>query len=314
MVDEIVGMTNTKGGELYLGVEDDGTITGVNQKHRDAVGLSALVANSTVPSVSVRAEVIAEEGYEVLKIEIPVSRTVVSTSSGKMLRRRLKADGSPEVIPMYSYEIAGRLSELSLLDFSAQPLAGATMNDLDPNQRTRLRDIIRNRPGGEKNLLQLQDEELDKALRLSVEVAGEQVPTVAGMILLGKEDRIAELMPTVRSSFQVLEGTKVRINEETTKPLLKVVEQFETYVKAWNPEQELEYGLFRLGVPEFDSAAFREGLINAFCHRDYTMLGTVRLLIDDEGMTISSPGRAVRYAPFLMISYCLPLLPMINLF
>jgi len=290
LVDEIVGMTNTKGGELYLGVEDDGTITGVNQKHRDAVGLSALVANSTVPSVSVRAEVIAEEGYEVLKIEIPVSRTVVSTSSGKMLRRRLKADGSPEVIPMYSYEIAGRLSELSLLDFSAQPLAGATMNDLDPNQRTRLRDIIRNRPGGEKNLLQLQDEELDKALRLSVEVAGEQVPTVAGMILLGKEDRIAELMPTVRSSFQVLEGTKVRINEETTKPLLEVVEQFETYVKAWNPEQELEYGLFRLGVPEFDSAAFREGLINAFCHRDYTMLGTVRLLIDDEGMTISSPG------------------------
>lgn len=290
LVDEIVGMTNTKGGELYLGVEDDGTITGVNQKHRDAVGLSALVANSTVPSVSVRAEVITEEGYEVLKIEIPVSRTVVSTSSGKMLRRRLKADGSPEVIPMYSYEIAGRLSELSLLDFSAQPLAGATMNDLDPNQRTRLRDIIRNRPGGEKNLLQLQDEELDKALRLSVEVAGEQVPTVAGMILLGKEDRIAELMPTVRSSFQVLEGTKVRINEETTKPLLEVVEQFETYVKAWNPEQELEYGLFRLGVPEFDSAAFREGLINAFCHRDYTMLGTVRLLIDDEGMTISSPG------------------------
>ena len=290
LVDEIVGMTNTKGGELYLGVEDDGTITGVNQKHRDAVGLSALVANSTVPSVSVRAEIISEEGYEVLKIEIPVSRTVVSTSSGKMLRRRLKADGSPEVIPMYSYEIAGRLSELSLLDFSAQPLAGATMDDLDPNQRTRLRDIIRNRPGGEKNLLQLQDEELDKALRLSVEVSGEQVPTVAGMILLGKEDRIAELMPTVRSSFQVLEGTKVRINEETTKPLLEVVEQFEIYVKAWNPEQEIEYGLFRLGVPEFDSAAFREGLINAFCHRDYTMLGSVRLLIDDEGMTISSPG------------------------
>ena len=30
---------------------------------------------------------------------------------------------------------------------------------------------------------------------------------------------------------------------------------------------------------EFDKAAFREGLINAFCHRDYTVLGTVRVLI-----------------------------------
>ena len=290
LVDEIVGMTNTKGGDLYLGVEDDGTITGVNKKHKDPIGVTALIANSTVPSVSVRAEVIRENNNDVLKIEIPVSRTVVSTSSGKMLRRRLKADGAPEVIPMFSYEIAGRLSELSLLDFSAQPLSGATMNDLDPNQRVRLREIIQNRPGGEKNLLQLQDDELDKALRLTVEVSGEQVPTVTGMLLLGKESRIAELMPTAKTSFQVLEGTKVRMNEETTKPLLEVVERFETYVKAWNPEREMEYGLFRVGVPEFDPAAFREGLINAFCHRDYTMLGTVRLLIDDEGMTISSPG------------------------
>ena len=110
------------------------------------------------------------------------------------------------------------------------------------------------------------------------------------MLILGKEDRIAELMPTAKASFQVLEGTKVRINTETSAPLLEVFEKFETYAEAWNPEREVEYGLFRVAVPEFDKAAFREGLINAFCHRDYTMLGTVRVLIDDEGMTISSPG------------------------
>ena len=28
LIDEIVGMANTKGGNLYLGVEDDGEITG----------------------------------------------------------------------------------------------------------------------------------------------------------------------------------------------------------------------------------------------------------------------------------------------
>ena len=111
LIDEIVGMTNTKGGTLYLGVEDDGEITGVNSKHKDAIGVTALIANSTVPSISVRAEVITEEEKEILKIEIPISRTVVSTTSGKMLRRRLKADGSPEVIPMYSYEVVTRLSE-----------------------------------------------------------------------------------------------------------------------------------------------------------------------------------------------------------
>ena len=289
LVEEIVGMTNTVGGVLFLGVEDDGTITGIQKKHKDAVGVTALIANSTVPPISVRAEVIKEE-KEVLKIEIPRSRGVVSTSSGKILRRRLKLDGSPEVIPMYSYEIPSRLSELGLLDFSAQPLAGAVLDDLDPNQRIRLRRIIQNRQGGEKTLLMLPDDELDIALRLVTEVAGKYVPTMTGMLLIGKEERIAELMPTARSTFQVLEGTAVRINEDSSKPLLELFENYETYLKAWNPERETEYGLFRIPIPEFDWAAYREGLVNAFCHRDYTMLGNVRVLIDDEGMSISNPG------------------------
>ena len=289
LVEEIVGMTNTVGGVLFLGVEDDGTITGIQKKHKDAVGVTALIANSTVPPISVRAEVIKEE-KEVLKIEIPRSRGVVSTSSGKILRRRLKLDGSPEVIPMYSYEIPSRLSELGLLDFSAQPLAGAVLDDLDPNQRIRLRRIIQNRQGGEKTLLMLPDDELDIALRLVTEVAGKYVPTMTGMLLIGKEERIAELMPTARSTFQVLEGTAVRINEDSSKPLLEMFENYETYLKAWNPERETEYGLFRIPIPEFDWAAYREGLVNAFCHRDYTMLGSVRVLIDDEGMSISNPG------------------------
>ena len=289
LVEEIVGMTNTVGGVLFLGVEDDGTITGIQNKHKDAVGVTALIANSTVPPISVRAEVIKEE-KEVLKIEIPRSRGVVSTSSGKILRRRLKLDGSPEVIPMYSYEIPSRLSELGLLDFSAQPLAGAVLDDLDPNQRIRLRRIIQNRQGGEKALLTLPDDELDIALRLVTEVAGKYVPTMTGMLLIGKEERIAELMPIARSTFQVLEGTAVRINEDSSKPLLELFENYETYLKAWNPERETEYGLFRIPIPEFDWAAYREGLVNAFCHRDYTMLGSVRVLIDDEGLSISNPG------------------------
>ena len=290
LIEEIVGMTNTIGGVLFLGVEDDGTITGVHKKHKDAIGVTALIANSTVPPVTVRAEIITEEEKDILKIEIPRSRGVISTASGKILRRRIKFDGLPEVIPMYSYEIPSKLAELGMLDYSAQPLAGAALDDLDSNQRVRLRRIIQNRQGGEKFLLSLPDDELDIALRMVTKVGDNYVPTVTGMLLLGKEERIAELMPTAKSSFQVLEGTAVRINEDSCKPLIELFENYETYLKAWNPERETEYGLFRIPIPEFDWSAFREGLVNAFCHRDYTMLGNVRVLIDDEGMIISNPG------------------------
>lgn len=290
LIEEIVGMTNTIGGVLYLGVEDDGTITGVHKKHNDAVGVTVLIANNTVPPISVRAEVIYEESHNILKIEIPRSRGVVATTWGKILRRRLKLDGSPEAIPMYPYEIPSRLSELGMLDYSAQPLDGAAIDDLDPNQRVRLRKIIQTRQGGEKNLLTLSDDELDIALRLVTKSGESYVPTVTGMLLLGKEERIAELIPTAKATFQVLEGTDVRINEDSSKPLLELFENYETYIRAWNPERETEYGLFRIPIPEFDWSAFREGLVNAFCHRDYTMLGRVRVSIDDEGLSISNPG------------------------
>ena len=289
LVSEIVGMTNTEGGVLYLGVEDNGDITGVHKKHRDPNGAMALIANKTVPSLSVRAEIIEEEGIEVLQIQIPMSKTIIATSDGKIQRRRLKPDGSPENVPMYPYEIPGRLSSLSQLDYSAQILLGATMDDLDGNERDRLRNIIKYRKG-DKTLLELTDEELDKALQLVKEEAGVLYPTVTGMLLLGKEDRIAELLPTAKAVFQVLEGTKVRKNEQTSKPLLATFEMFEEYMKAWNPEREMEYGLFRVPIPEFSEAAFREGLVNAFCHRDYTVIQAVRVAIEDEGLTISSPG------------------------
>ena len=289
LVSEIVGMTNTEGGVLYLGVEDNGDITGVHKKHRDPNGAMALIANKTVPSLSVRAEIIEEEGIEVLQIQIPMSRTIVATSDGKIQRRRLKPDGSPENVPMYPYEIPGRLSSLSQLDYSAQILLGATIDDLDGNERDRLRNIIKYRKG-DKTLLELTDEELDKALQLVKEEAGVLYPTVTGMLLLGKEDRIAELLPTAKAVFQVLEGTKVRKNEQTSKPLLATFEMFEEYMKAWNPEREMEYGLFRVPIPEFSEAAYREGLVNAFCHRDYTVIQAVRVAIEDEGLTISSPG------------------------
>lgn len=290
LIEEIVGMANTSGGILYLGVEDNGEITGVHKKHRDAVGVAALIANNAVPPIAVRAEILNEEEKDVLKIEVPRSRGIIATSTGKILRRRMKLDGTPEVIPMYPYEIPSRMAELGMLDFSAQPLPGATMDDLDPNQRVRLRRIIQNRQGGEKNLLALSDEELDIALHFITQIGNHYAPTVTGMLLIGKEERIAELMPTAKSVFQVLEGTAVRINEENSKPLLELFENYETYLKAWNPERETEYGLFRIPIPEFDWSAFREGLVNAFCHRDYTILGSVRVLIDDEGLSISNPG------------------------
>lgn len=288
LVEAVVAFANTDGGDLYLGVEDDGEITGLHAKHKDVTQLAALIANRTIPPISVKTELI-EYDEKILKISVSKKTSIVATSSGKMLRRRIKADGTPENIPMYPYEIANRLSSLSLLDFSAQPVPEATIEDLDSVERERLRNIIR-AFRGEQNLLELNDSELDSALQLVTIINGESVPTLTGMLLIGKRDSLKTLVPTAESAIQIMQGTDVKVNESYTLPLLASFEKISGYVDSWNREEEMEVGLFRMSIPDIDKRAFRESLVNAFCHRDYSMLGRVRVQLDDEGMTISNPG------------------------
>lgn len=288
LIDAVVAFANTNGGDLYLGVEDDGRITGLHPDHRDSIQLSAFIANKTIPPVSVRIETIKAE-KTILVIHVPQSRSIVASSSGKIQRRRIKADGSPENIPMYPYEINTRLSELSLLDFSAQPVPGAIYSDLDPLEKERLRQMIMTY-NGEKNLLELPDDEIEKALQLTVNVNNQIVPTYAGLLLLGRQERIKELMPTAEAGFQALRGTDVTVNESFFLPMLAAIERIAEFIDVRNSEQEMEMGMFRISIPEFDKRAVREAIVNAFAHRDYTRLGRVLVQMDSDGLTISNPG------------------------
>ena len=288
LVDAVVAFANTNGGSLYLGIEDNGSVTGLNEQHKDITQLAAYIANRTVPPVSVKAEILDSE-QPVLLIQVPKSRSIVAASNGKIQRRRLKADGTPENVPMYPYEISTRLSELSLLDFSAQPVPGARYTDIDPLERERLRKIIL-AYNGEKNLLELSDEELDKALQFVVTTADQLVPTYTGLLLLGKAEKIREYMPTAESAFIMMRGTDVTTNESFFLPLLAAIEKITDFISARNTSEEMEMGMFRISIPEFDPRAVREAVVNAFVHRDYTQLGRVLVKLDADGLSVSNPG------------------------
>lgn len=299
LIDTVVALSNTDGGVLYLGVEDDGTPTGIHEAHSDTTGLSALVSNKTMSPVPARATMLRlaadgspdEEGVRVMALEVPKSTAIVVSRDGKILRRLIKADGSPESVPMYPYEIITRLSTIGQLDYSSLPLPNASMDDFSKEELARLRDILsRSRNNGDRALLELPDDEMLSALRMVAMVDGRKVPTVTGILLAGKREAIARCVPTSGAAFQVLGGTEVRVNQDFDQPLLYTIEKMRAMLEPWNPEREYEEGLFRQPVSEFDHRAFGEALVNAFGHRDYASLGRVRVLVDDDGLTISNPG------------------------
>lgn len=290
LVQALACLANSEGGELWLGVEDDGTPSGLHADHSALEGLPALVAARTSPSLAVSVQPLTLEGKPVARIVVSKAASEVATTAGVYVRRRLRHDGTPECVPLLPHERQSRAGLFGLHDASAQPVAGASLKDFDPLERERLRQAVR-KYGGDQVLLALDDEALDGALRLTTRnEAGERVPTLTGLLVIGREAALQERVSTHEFAFQVLARDAVAFNEFHRFPLLKALEWLETNFRPYNPEQEMQVGLFRVPVPKVDMGAFREAAANALVHRDYHRLGAVHVRLDDYGLTVSNPG------------------------
>lgn len=72
--------------------------------------------------------------------------------------------------------------------------------------------------------------------------------------------------------------------------LFSLIQKAEDYIlEHINIGMKLD-GLYRVDVPEIDKDAFREAIINAFCHRDYWEYDSINVAIFKDRLEIRSPG------------------------
>jgi ATP-dependent DNA helicase RecG len=288
----VVCFANSSGGTLLLGVENDGRITGARHRHgitTDPHKIRAAVFNNTVPPVNTRVSILTTEGGTVIVIEVDPYPEVCATREGKALRRVVGIDG-PECIPFYPHEHMSRRSDLGLADYSSVRIEGATWRDLDPLEIERLRQTIRRRRG-EPALLDLDDRELVKALRLVTSDSADLVPNVAGMLLVGRQSAIEKYLPTHEVAFQAL-GPRggVLVNEWFRGPVVQILDAVEERFRARNQEREVQVGMIRLPIPDYSLEAFREAVNNAVQHRDYTCRGPVFIQFYPDRLFVSNVG------------------------
>lgn len=288
---EIVAMVNTDGGIIYLGIEDSGVVTGVQKQHTDIVGILADIQTHTHPSVTPMLRIEYFDSKPVLVIEVKASRYLVMTSDGRYLRRRLKHDGSPEMTAMLPNEIIQRLSSIQQFDPSAQVIEQVRSDvAFNPLERERLRNMIRTYHG-DSSLLSLSNDDLDKALELSREYDGTLYPTITGLLLIGYEQYIKRYVPGHEVLFQVLNGEDVLSNPPALcGSLLSIFETVSILFQSRVTEEEIQVGLFRVPIPNYEQDAFREGFVNALVHRDYYRIGAVHVQLQQNSLIITNPG------------------------
>jgi len=291
--EEIVAMANTEGGILFIGVEDDGTISGAQPRHNgmtDPIRLQSAIFNNTSPNINTRISVPEDAGRKVIVIEVDIYPEICATQQGKCVRRVIGSDGKPATVPFLPCDQRSRRVDLGLIDFSAQLMEGASFESFDPLEFERLRQAI-TRLRGDQGLKELSDEEIGKALQLVETRNGRLVPNVAGLLLLGREEVIRKLLPTHEVHFQVLDTQgDVKVNDVFHRPLLHVLSEVESRFAARNEEREVMVGMIRVPVPDYSPAGFREALSNALLHRDYTRLDAVYVQWQPDHLLITSPG------------------------
>lgn len=108
--------------------------------------------------------------------------------------------------------------------------------------------------------------------------------------MFGTERALELHVPTHEVAFQVIERDEVRVNRIKRMPLVKAMVELAGWIEPYNPEEEIQDGLFRLGLPRFSQEAIRELLANALVHRNYASIGQVRVLIEDGALVVTSEG------------------------
>ena len=72
--------------------------------------------------------------------------------------------------------------------------------------------------------------------------------------------------------------------------LLQTFEKVDLLFQSRIVEQELQIGMFRVPIPNYEKDAFREGFVNALVHRDFFRVGAVQVQLQRDSLTIASPG------------------------
>lgn len=188
----------------------------------------------------------------------------------------------PEDVRLKIYEESGR-------DFSAEICKGAVLSDLDPNAIETFRKVWMQKRGNSQ-IANLSHEQLLRdceALNRNGEL------TYAALILFGTREALGEFLANSEIIFEY------RANE-AAGPAGRRVEYregfFGCFDRLWeeidrrNLKLPYQEGFFLYDVYAFNERSVREAVLNAVCHRNYQLPGSVFVRQYNDRIEFESPG------------------------
>ena len=267
LYESVCSFLNHSGGQILVGVQNDGTIVGVNPDKVEQLRTDIVNCINNpelfLPCPYFTPRIMEVEGMKVMQIDIPCGQYVYRYK-GRYWDRNDDADIDVTDQPELLLSIFERKNPHL---FEERIVEGLTMEQLDPKTFQYCRNILTTiQPS--HSWLQMTNEELLISAHLAKKDGDKLQLKYAALILFGREDTITELMPRYRFEAVFHMCTYAQYNDMSQFPsryddrrtmrqnLIQVYDQLGAFVERYLPDkfylpantmqrQNLRWDLFR---------------------------------------------------------------------
>ncbi len=275
----VCGFANAQGGRIYIGIDDKGNVTGVD----DYKKLMDDLPNKIVQQLGLVVDIDLHEKESRHYIEITVPQSTVPISYHGIYHYR---SGSTK------QELKGTALHNWLLKKSGKswediPVPGATVDDLDTET---IQSFLKKAIGKDRIPASAAEEDILLLMKRLNLLTKDGELTHAAILLFGKQPYA--LSPT--TSFKIgrfgKSSSDLLFQDIIETNLLKMVEKVVDKLKDRYLIRPISYkGLERMEPLEYPEPALREAVLNAIIHKDHSSTYTFLRVYDDR-LHLWNPG------------------------
>lgn len=282
---EIVSFSNTAGGRIFIGVNDDGSVRGLSGA--DVARLNQLVANAASQNVRPAVNPVTEN------VSHPAGTVMVITLADGINKPYMDKNGtiwvksgSDKRRATSREEIQRLFQKSGLVHADEAPVAGLGAGDVDMSYFEGFFEQQFGEP------LARHNQPLPQLLA-NMNLMNQGQLNVAGSLLFAKAPQYvlpAFIVKAVAFVGNEIEDERYIDSRDISGKLADVFQQTVGFVIANTRADQGEQGFNSQGQPEIPRVVWEELVANALIHRDYFISAPVRVLVFLNRVEIVSPG------------------------
>jgi ATP-dependent DNA helicase RecG len=286
--DSICAFLNRNGGNLLLGVTNNGTIEGIDKEKIHRV-YDTLVTNlnnpqKLSPTFYLTPAIVEIDGKLIIHLQIPESSQVHSTA-GRIFDRNGDGDfnisGNHALVEQLYQRKSNSFSETTIYKYLA-------FTDFRPELIARVRKTaLIQRPGHPWE--NMTDEELLKSAKLYRKdfKTGEEGYTLAAALLFGKDEVIHNILPAYKTDAIVRKVNTDRYDDRL-EVRTNLIESYDLLMEFARKHLPDPFHLEKDQRISLRDTIFREIIANTLIHREYLNSFPAKFIIENATVTIEN--------------------------